>query len=288
MTVTMIKLAKKIIKNCLKSVRRAWRRISGGFSTATLKQVLVELGLSTGDIVMVHVGMKHFEGFQGSADDVIDCLLEIVGEDGTLLMPSMTFQSTAVQYVESGVVTDIRNSPSAMGLVTEVFRLRPETIRSINPTHPVLAQGRFAVEMLAKHIHASTPCGEASPFGELLSRDGKVLILGPDFNTNTFYHFLEEAFEDELPGAVTKEVFEIPVIDAEGDTIRVRNRLYDPALSRKRDQIVLERQLRRDGKWREANIGSLHIVLVEASDIYASMATVTARGEHCYIREIVS
>lgn len=281
-------MLKELIKSFIKSTELAWKRLTTGYKISTFKSKIRSLGLGTGDIVIAHIGMKHFRGFHGTPDDVIDAIQDIIGPNGTLLMPSMPFLTAAVDYAKSGMITDIRNTPSAMGVVTELFRLRPGTLRSVHPTHPILAQGSQAKTMLSEHIKAKTPCGKHSPFEKLYQYDGKVLILGSGLGTNTFYHFLEEVFEDKLPGPLTNAIFEIKVIDDKGVGHSVPTRLYDKKMSRMRDPklTALQKQLETDGTWREITIGNLQVILLGAKDVYNAMSTLVDKGIHCYTREI--
>jgi aminoglycoside 3-N-acetyltransferase len=44
-----------------------------------------ELGLEKGDVVLVHSSFKSFGGVEGGPQTVIDALLEVLGEEGTLV-----------------------------------------------------------------------------------------------------------------------------------------------------------------------------------------------------------
>ena len=265
-------------------MRRACYRTSRGFSILTLQDTIRGLGLQQGDVVMVHVSMRRFKGFRGTPYDVIDVLLDTIGLQGTLLMPSMPFQSSAVDFVKSGIVLDVRSTESKMGIVTELFRRCPETQRSLHPTHPILAQGAKAERMLADHLKVHTPCGHHSPFDNLLQEDGQILLLGSGINTNTFYHYLEEVFEERQPSSpLTGDTYQISVIDHDGRTHTIFNRLYDPIMSRMRNQIILEEHMKAVGMWRESQLGDLQIILLRAKDVYVAMEGLLEKGMHCYV-----
>jgi aminoglycoside N3'-acetyltransferase len=53
-----------------------------------LKRGLRKLGLKEGDTVGVHSSLSSFGYVEGGADAVIDALLEVVGEEGTIVMPT--------------------------------------------------------------------------------------------------------------------------------------------------------------------------------------------------------
>ena len=49
-------------------------------------------GLAVGDLVLVHSALRKLGPVEGGADTVIDALLEVVGNQGTLAMATHTFR----------------------------------------------------------------------------------------------------------------------------------------------------------------------------------------------------
>lgn len=75
----------------------------------------------------------------------------------------------------------------------QTFRLRPEAVRSLHPTHSASAIGANAIELTRDHKDSVTPCDELSPYGKLASSDdGYILLLGAGHNSNTTFHHIEE------------------------------------------------------------------------------------------------
>ena len=52
------------------------------------KSDLLELGVNPGDVVLVHSSMKALET-ECVPEEIIDILEEVLGEEGTLLMPEI-------------------------------------------------------------------------------------------------------------------------------------------------------------------------------------------------------
>jgi aminoglycoside 3-N-acetyltransferase len=143
---------------------------------------LTQVGLADGDLVQVHSSLSAFGYVEGGADTVVDALLEVVGEEGTVMMP--TFNHGNVD------IFDINQTPSVNGAITNALRERPGAYRSMHPTHPYAAIGFVARELVEGHLAAGT-FGNESPLGKLAIWGGKVLLLGVGPNVNTAAHIGE-------------------------------------------------------------------------------------------------
>jgi len=275
--------AKDRLKGWRKRLRLAYVRRWHGFGPDDLLATLRRLGVRSGDVMLVHSSYDRFAGFSGKPSDVLRVLQEAITPAGTILMPTLPFTGTAVDYVSRGSIFDVQRTPSQMGLLTELFRRSPEVSRSVHPTHPVAAWGRRAMYMLANHHLARTPCGEGTPFARLLEQDGRILLLGTDIGSVTFFHYIEEVLEPSMPmSPFTKEEFSLQSRDKTGAILVSKLRLFDPAVSRRRDLGKLERVLRQQANWVEARLGDLGIILLEARDVMAASKRLAAQGVYCY------
>jgi aminoglycoside 3-N-acetyltransferase len=127
----------------------------------------------------------------GGAEAVIAGLLDVLGADGTLLMPALSYEHVTLDTPHF----DVNNTPSNVGALPEFFRLRAGTQRSVHPTHSVCATGRLASQIIEHHIEDTTPCGPNSPFHLLPKYDGQILMLGCGLEPNTSMHAIEELVE---------------------------------------------------------------------------------------------
>ncbi len=149
-----------------------------GWAVRELVSHLRALGVREGDRLAVHSSMKALGWVQGGAPAVLDTLKSAVGDQGTLLMPTMT------PPLDRFIVAE---TPSYTGLLTETLRRDPGAVRSWHPTHSAAVWGRDAAEIASGHPEA-TALGVGSPFHRLAERGGKVLLLGVDCCRNSLIH----------------------------------------------------------------------------------------------------
>ncbi|MEO0560291.1 MAG: AAC(3) family N-acetyltransferase [Bacteroidota bacterium] len=153
---------------------------------------------------MVHSSLKQMGYVVGGAGTVVRALLDVLGPNGTLVMPAETPQvSDPRDWNDARVdpawhetirehlpVFDPRTTPTTMGAIPEAFRTFPETKRSNHPLVSVCANGRLANDVVSEH--ALEFCeGRCTPFEKLYEHDGYTLLLGVGFNRCTSLHYAE-------------------------------------------------------------------------------------------------
>jgi aminoglycoside 3-N-acetyltransferase len=278
-----VQRVKAAIKSRLRAFRFWYVRQFRAFSREDLARKLRELGIVEGDVVLVHSSYDAFAGFVGKPTDVIGVLEAAVSRRGVLMMPTIPFTGTAVEHVAHTPIFDVARTPSRMGLLTELFRRSAGVVRSVHPTHAVAIWGDDAQALAAGHHTAKTPCGQGSPYAKLLERDGKVLLAGTDIASLTLYHTLEEALEDRLPASpFTSTDFRLPSRLSDGTTVVTITRLFEPAVSRRRNVAKIVPELKQRGQWHEARLGGLTLVLLRAREVRDAVFALAARGIYCY------
>ena len=270
-------------KRWLKRLVRNYHRVFRAFTPGDLKRALLELGVVPGDVLMVHSAFDSFLGFQGGPVEAIRTLQEVVGARGTLMMPTIPFRGTAVEYALGDPVFDVRQTVSRMGLLTELFRRSAGVVRSIHPTHSVAVWGKRADAIIAGHERADTPCGRRTPYEKLLEYDGKILLAGVPANTMTFCYFVAAELEPQLTIPVfTREKYPMRWRDGDG-TVRVSHlRLFSLRLDH--DLRPLVGELKRRHQWRERRVGSLRLMLLGARDVYDAAVALADSG--MFLREL--
>jgi aminoglycoside 3-N-acetyltransferase len=201
-------------------------------------------------------------------------------------MVSPPFRSSSFDYPSKLKVFDVRKTPSMMGLVSEMFRLRPDVLRSLHPTHPVLVRGRRAEAFIEGHADCAYPCGPGSPFDKLAAANGLVVFFNVSFDTYTFFHYLEHMVSPKLPFSLyTEQIFDAPVTDRAGQRRTVKTYVFAPAAIRRRRFDVFEAALRRRGLILETRLGASRIQAVRVQDTIACVSEMASRGEFFYDTE---
>ncbi len=150
------------------------------------RQDLLELGVTAGDVLLVHSSMKAL-GTKLSPEEIVRELETAVGEDGTLLLPALTYENVT----KEAPIFESETTEPCIGLLPRVFFHMPGVERSVNPTHSVCAKGKLAHTLTVGHAMDDTAVGPHSPFMLLPVYGGKLLFIGDVLNACTFMHGIE-------------------------------------------------------------------------------------------------
>ncbi len=144
-----------------------------------LVQQLKALGIEPGSLLLVHTSLSKVGS---GAHELITALLEVLGNEGTLVMPSMAD--------DDDTPFDRTSMPCrAVGLVADTFWRMPSVLRSDNP-HAFAAHGPLAPRITQPHP-IDIPHGVDSPPGRVFQLNGLVLLLGVGHDANTTLHVAE-------------------------------------------------------------------------------------------------
>jgi aminoglycoside 3-N-acetyltransferase len=150
-----------------------------------LSAAFSELGVKLGDALLVHSSYKSLGPVDGGPRAVIDALVDAIGPQGTLIMPTFNFGFCR------GESFDVRSTPSNMGALTEIARMMEGAVRVDHPIYSFAVIGARAVE--ARAIAEPSSYGRGSMFGKLRDWDGNIMVIGLTYNDSmTFFHHVEE------------------------------------------------------------------------------------------------
>jgi aminoglycoside 3-N-acetyltransferase len=193
----------------------------------TYAEILDRLEIEPEDCLFVHSSMDWLSGGVREALEWIEALLLRIGVRGTLFMPSYIWRG-AVGRPPEGTIFDVRSSPSSVGLMSEVFRRMPETLRSEHYWVPVCGQGRHARDLLAGQVDVIHPFGEGSTFSSLLDvPNAKLVGLGVSLNTSSLSHLADYELDHLYPRSVFSD-----------EPIKGAVRTFDGSLCRAASYVV--------------------------------------------------
>lgn len=227
----------------------------------SLVRELNSLGVTKGRTVFVH---SRLIAFKEAARHIppkelpqffLDCLLEAVGKQGTIVVPAFT-----TFCARDGQPFDLYHTPCDSGVFAEYVRSHPDSRRSLHPVLSISALGHLA-DTYTKGVDYSG-YGWDSPFDRMTSEDTIVLCKGMTDNlSNSCSHYVE--INLDLPYLYNKVIDYIPVT-IDGEPV---NRIFSLAVRYLDFNIRLSR-VRHDAAIRESGImrfatwygGPLHAV----------------------------
>lgn len=299
---------KPAVKAALASLRRIWRQAElkksePHVTRASLGADLRRLGITPGDTVFLHSSLKSLGFVEGGPNAVISALQDVLGADGTLLLPTYYLPGGTILATCEMVdyVFDPRAHGTNMGALPEAFLATAGVCRSVHPTHSVAALGRHAQHLTEAHHLAPSVFGEGSPWQRFAALPAsKVLGLGITMGPVTFYHLLEDRMGDAFPLPVWQgRTYLMPCLDSTDHSWLVPVRPYDPAIASRRidtkgrddlrayfsaefEHAGLKRndQVGNTGAWTigaQGFLGHLEALAQQGITIYATAAELAAR-----------
>lgn len=163
------------------------------------------LGLEQGMTIIVHSSLKSLGWVCGGPVAVIEALMNVVGQEGTIVMPTQSADLSDPLYWENPPVPeewwdiirqempafDPKTTPTlGMGKIVECFRTYEGVVRSNHPTSSFAAWGKHAVDITSEQS-LSFALGEQSPLQKLYDLKAMVLLIGVGYENNTSLHLAE-------------------------------------------------------------------------------------------------
>jgi aminoglycoside N3'-acetyltransferase len=165
------------------------------FTKEQLRLAFQKLGVERGRTIWVQSSWNEFYNFPEKPSVVIDLLLEMIGSEGTLVMPAIPLR------MDPERILLIDREPVSTGLICETFRRYPSVHRSIHLSQSVVASGLNAEFLVKDHHTTESPWDPDSPFQRLMEVDAICIGMGVGrFLANlTPLHAVETILRHESP-----------------------------------------------------------------------------------------
>lgn len=289
---------KKAIKGVIGKVQQKRREeelkqsqphVTAGQITADLRK----MGIQPGDILFIHSSLKSLGYVDGGPKAVIQGLLDAVGPEGTLLLPTYYMPGGSILGTcqLEGYVFDPRIHGTNMGALPDAFLQFPGVERSIHPTHSVSAIGKYAKFLTEAHHLAPSVFGKGSPWQRFHELNGTVLGIGISMGPVTFYHLLEDTLGDQFPVKVwMNETYQMPCKGWNGEDYLVPVRPYRAEItpqridhkSREDLREFMRSYLNQSGTLKPGAVGEAKAWFIQANDFFECLNSLAQNGLTIY------
>ena len=172
--------------------------------TSLLKD-LKAMGVKEGMTIIVHSSLSSIGWVCGGPISVIDALLEAVGENGNIVMPSHTGDYSDPIYWcnppvpeswheiikdEMPAFNTLTTPCRGMGIIAQTFISYEGLTRSNHPQVSFSAYGKDK-KFITNNHSLEYGLSEKSPLARIYDLDGYVLLLGVPYENNTSFHLSE-------------------------------------------------------------------------------------------------
>jgi len=193
---------------------------------------LKDIGISTGDLLLVHSSYRDLKCTQKEPDEIIQELKTLVGQEGTIAMPAIRKyegEPDLINYLKADIsetvfIYDVYNTKVQTGALPTTLVKMPEAEISRFPLNTLVAIGPLAKPMMENNLLGDFPtaCGFNSAWKFCLDNNAYIIGLGIDLTgCLTMIHLAEDMLDDKWPikNWYRKRIFKI--IDKDFETIKV-------------------------------------------------------------------
>lgn len=171
------------------------------FDKELLFSQIDKTNISEGDLVIVHSSMDSLKRFDISPKELIDFLLKLVGDTGTLAMPAFpVYKTDILNDDKTEHLYNSRLKLCSTGMLPNVFLRYPKVVRSKFPYNNLAAIGPLADEMMKNNLNSDLAFGKQSSWYFCKEHKAKILLLGvSSHHTTTMVHVAEDYLDEKWP-----------------------------------------------------------------------------------------
>ena len=192
-------------------IEKTKKVIGGPITSESIQMDLEAIGVKPGMVLLVHSSLSQIGWVSGGPVAVILALEEVLGPEGTLVMPTHTedlsdpeeWSNPPVPQEWKEIIRqsmpafDMKFTPTrAMGRIAESFRNQRNVLRSNHPHSSFAARGKSAHWITDNHF-LDFGLGDGSPLARIYDLGGLILLLGVKQVNNTSLHLSEHRADFE-------------------------------------------------------------------------------------------
>lgn len=193
---------------------------------------LKQQGIRESHTVLVHSAYEPLKSTGLTPEDIVQKLLDTVGETGTVCMPAIPILPKP-KLLRDGITADstprrlfsynVKSNRIKTGALPKALLSHPNAVRSRHPINTMAAVGNRALYYMEGNLDGSSPlaCGNSSSWAKVAQDDGWVVGLGTDLTHSlTMIHVAEDLLDQDwyIPNWYEEKCFEI----RDGDFCEIR------------------------------------------------------------------
>ena len=240
-----------------------------------LRAVLIDdFGLRAGDHIVVASSFGNLNA-DYSPKEVVELLMKIVTKEGGIMMPYYPPTNSTI-WAKEGKVFNMNETPSGMGVLTNVFSQNPGVVKSVHPTKAVCVWGKDAESIAEGHEKGITPYYWDTPYGKYLKLGCKSVGLG--LKNIPMIHAMEDVLSEPFDFYYQKEKYHLKVIKKDGSEMLIDTLVHD--------EDVMERSMSPGDytaslgvkSYKKQNFGLSFLYVVDNDDLFDGVKRAYANG----------
>jgi aminoglycoside 3-N-acetyltransferase len=200
-------LNKKNLKFLAQRAQKDSSRTKSKLDLSLIMDYIKSLGVKKGSNLLIHSAYGPFKGRGYSPREIVDEILNLIGNEGTLAMPAMPHFSNKKELVHPNdkidlaqvYLYDVAKSPISTGVLPTVLHEMKDSVRSRHPINSMVAIGPLKELLINDNLlgRDPLPCGINSSWKRTVDHDFRIISLGTDFmHSATSIHINEDTSED--------------------------------------------------------------------------------------------